>query len=527
RLVLLAATVGLSAWLGGCGGGGGGGGDGSTPAPAPPSGPLTGTHFYATGIVGSESTGYRLVVADSEVSRGTTLLSVPLPSALPLLSPAAYMVNPASPTVTYRGAPLGFFLNEGQLWQVDLSPSKVPTSVRVSSLSDGCLTQMTAPLDATGMDAWVLVTTAGADGLCSTFTDNRQAFVRSGTPTTTAPTMVPAQTRVEPVYLTGADGALWWMLAVDRAGATPRMVAYGPSLNVVDVAGGSGIQVLNAQGHAAKAPEGTFVRADDTLRRIQATSTSISIGGSQLSFAGPSSFTLLEGSAMYFADGDAVYKVDGSAPATLLARPNPGAASTALLAQTPTVVVLTQQVGTAGVVSAVNKVSGAAQALLQQDAGKNEVWAVRGDKVFYFAASRGSVGELRSIGVNGTGDSGAFSNLLLIGRVLNSTWVRGEMTDIGGTKSLLACQPLPGSSDCRGSTLLQIDLATLAVTALGPFANSTGTVWQATGGAAFENIKGASVEVMSNGAPGSPLRKDLYVFNPGEANSLKQVTTAP
>jgi hypothetical protein len=525
RVALLAATVGLAAWLGGCGGGGGGDSTPS-PAPAPPApapGPFVGTHFYAAGIVGSETVGYRLVVADSEVSQGATLLSVPVPASLTMQSTAAYTVDAASPTVTYRGGPVSYFLNAGQLWQLDLSPSKLPTSMRVSSLSDGCQTQMTAPLTASGLDAWVLVTTAGADGNCSTFADNRQAFVRSGSPTTTAPTMVPSQTLVEPVYLTGADGALWWMLATDRAGATPRLVAYGPSLNVVDVAGGGGIQVLNAQGHAAKAPEGTFVRADNTLRRIEATAGALSIGAPQHAFTGPSSLTLLEGSAMYFVDGSGVYKAQGAAPAALLAQPNPGSASTLLLAQTPTVVVVVQQAVGGGVVSAVNKSSGAVQALLQQDAGKNEVWAVRGDRVFYFAAARGSVGELRSIGVDGSGDSGAFSNLLLIGRVLNSVWVRGEMTDIGGTKALLACQPLPGSADCRGSTLLQIDLATLAVTALGPFAGSTGTVWQASGGAAFENVKGAVVEVLSNGAPGSPMRKDIYVFNPGQAGSLKQV----
>ena len=67
-------------------------------------------------------------------------------------------------------------------------------------------------------------------------------------------------------------------------------------------------------------------------------------------------------------------------------------------------------------------------------------------------------------------------------------------------------------------------MPTLAVTALGSFPTSAAPAWQVRGGTAFEGVKGAVVEVLSNSDGGSATRVDLYVFNPGEANSLKQIS---
>ncbi len=537
--LVIAAALLVSA---GCGGGGGGGGGESNatssgvpaappatpspaPAPAPAPPPPVATSYLVAGSSSSETGDHSVVVADAE-AQGAAVLRVPVQALPPMVSTTAYTPEAGARQVTLRGSPMTFFVNAGQLWQIDLTRGRAPASQRISSLADGCQPMMVAALDATGLDAWVVVSTAGADGSCSAEGDNRQVFVRTGTPIATAPTPVPAGIWVEPAYLSGDDGALWWILAVDSTAAVPRLVAYGPTLNVVDVVGGSGIRALFAQGHGASASEGTFVRADDTLRRIEASATGISIGGPQLTFSGASRRVIYDRPAVYLNDGDSIYRVEGQSQATLLARPNPGSVSALLMAQTPGQLVLAQVRGSGeGTVSAIDKRSGAVRALLSQDRrGSNEVWALRGETLFYFTGARLATGELRSINTDGSADVRVATNLVVVGRVLSRVWDKGQATEIDGTRSLLACQPLPGNVDCRGSTLIQIDLATRSITALGSFANSRASGWVAVGVSAFEGIKGAGVEVHISSASPGPVRKDFYVFNPGEANSLRQVT---
>lgn len=534
RVALLAAAVWLAAPLVGCGGGGGGGGD-STPAPVPAPAPPApapgpgglGADYLVAGTSISETGGHSVLVADPDPARAAAVLSVPVQAAPPMLSTLAYTDEATPRTAIIRGSPMTFFVNGGQLWQIDLARSRTPVSVRISSLVDACRPQMAAPLDASGLDAWVLVSTAGPDGDCLTAQDNRQAFVRSGSPATEAATIVPDTTKVQPLYLSGTAGALWWMLALDTAGSASRLVAYGPTLNVVDVAGGSGVRTLNAQGHGSLAGEGTYVRADDELRLIDASATALSIGGAQFRFSGTSWVLVYERPAMYFTDANVVYRVEGAAPATQLARASAGSVSAILLAQSANKLVLMQEdINRRGEISAVDKRSGAVSQLLAQPGdGSNAVWSVRGETLYYFTGKPTVAGELRRVQLDGSDDALVVTNLLMVGRVTSRLWVKGETTEVGGTAAVLACQPLPGSADCRGSTLLQIDLATRAVTVLGSFDNSSAPRWLAQGGAAYEGVKGAVISVHSSTAAsaGAFTRKDLYVFNPGEANSLKLV----
>lgn len=526
-----------AAAIAGCGGGGGGGGApaAAPPAPAaaasaPPPAVLAGSSYLVAGTSATENGAYSVVVADAESTRAGAVLSVPVQAAAPLMSTIAYTKAANSSAVVISGSPLTFFVNGGELWQIDLGRTRTTAGVRLSSLSDVCEVLLVAPLDASGLDAWVLVSTAGADGNCRGLADNRQALVRSGTPSTVAPHIVPVGTRVQQLFLSGPGGALWWMLALNSSGAVPRMVAYGPNLDVVDVAGGSGILSLNSTGHGSEASEGTYVRTGDVLRRIQASATALSIGAPQLRFIGGSWLTLYDRPSMYFTDEDGVFRVEGDTPATLLARPNPGSGAAMLLAQTPNKLVVVQTNASGrGSVSSVDKRTGAVTPLLTQSGdGSNDVWAVRGETLFYFTGKPTAVGDLRRVEVDGTNDTLVFTNLLLAGRVSARLWERGYTTGVGGTGAVLACQPLPGHADCREGTLIQIDLPSRTITALGSFGASTAPSWLATGSRAYEGVKGAVIEVHSStaAAPSVHSRQDLYVFNPGEANSLRLVSSS-
>ena len=538
RVALLAASVWLAGSLAGCGGGGGGGGapiaappvslaPAPGPAPAPAPGAL-GPSYLVAGISSSETTGPRVLVTDAEAARAEAVLNVPVQGTTAMVSTVSYNDDPATRAIVIRGSPMTFFVNSGQLWQIDLATSRNPASLRISSLNDVCDLQMVAPLDNTGLDAWVLVGTAGADGNCQTGADNRQAFVRSGTAATVAPYVVPAGIQAQQLYLSGARGALWWMLALDRSGTVPRLVAYAPNLNIVEVAGGSGIQSVNAKGNGTDAGEGTYIRTGADLRRIDASTTALSIGAPQLRFNGSSFLTLYERPVQYFTDENTVYKVEGTAPATPLVRLAGDAGPVMLLAQSTDKLLIRQgDLVSKAVVSAVDKQTGAVTPLLTQPDGiSNAVWALRGRTVFYFTGDTVKAGALRRVELDGSDDALIATNLLIVGRVTSRLWNRGQTTVIGGTSALLACQPLPGGRDCRGSTLLQIDMETRSIIPLGNFAVSTAIVWLAQGGNAYEGVKGAVVEVQSRtGAADAPFaRRDLYVFNPGEANSLKLVS---
>ena len=544
RVVLLAAAVWLAGPLAGCDSGGGGGNTtpapvAADPAPGPVPGPVPGRgpgglaagSYLVAGTSNSEATGHSVLVADAGATPAAAVLIVPVQAVPTLMSTTGYTDDAATRSVFIHGAPLTFFVNGGQLWQIDLAHSRTPSRLRISSVSDACEPTVVAPLDLSGLDAWVLVSTAGPDGDCLAATDNRQAFVRSGTPATQAPVIVPATTQVQQLYLsgtgTGTGVALWWMFAIDRSGPVSRLVAYGRNLEVVEVTGGSGVRALNMRGQGADAADGIYLRTDDVLRRVEASATALRIGDPQLRFAGASpSATLYDRPAMYFTDLDIVYRVEGTAPAIQLARPNPGAASTNLLAQTANALLTRQEGGGGGgAVTAIDKRTGAATSLLAQPGdGSNAVWAVRGTTLFYFTGPVARVGALRRVEVDGTDDALVVTNLLMVGRVSSRVWDKGRSTLIGGSSALLACQPLPGNADCRGSTLIQIDVPSRAVTVLGSFGNSSATGWLAQDGTAYEGVKGAVIEVSSNLRPGGYTRKDLYVFNPGEANSLKQIS---
>lgn len=533
RVAVLAAAVCMAASLAGCGGGGGGGGGAVLPpAPVVPPPSVAAADSYLVAGSSSSETGHRVLVADAETeaTRSAAVLSLPVQAAPPMLTATAYVADANARTLSHRGSAMAFFVNAGQLWQINLTRSSTPAGVRISAIADACRPLLVAPLDTAALDAWVLVSTAGADGNCDTAADNGQAFVRSSTAATDAATYLPAGTHVQPAYLSGDDGSLWWMLALDTAAATPRLVAYGPQLNRVDVAGGEGIQSLQGLRYGASADDGTFVRADNSLRRIEASPTTVSIGAPQLTYSGTSWLAVYDRPTLYLNDGANIYKVQGSAAATLLATPNPGSASSLLLAQSTDKLVLRQQQASgASVVSAIDKQSGAVTPLLSLPGdGSNEVWAVHGNQLVYFTGAEAMVGELRRVQLDGSGDTLVAGNLLMVGSVSSRLWDKAQTAMMGGRTALLACQPLPGNTDCRGSTLVQIDLATRAITALGGFANSSASGWLAQGGTAYEGIKGAVVEVHSRtgAAAAGYSRKDLYVFNPGEANSLKQVSSA-
>ena len=132
-------------------------------------------------------------------------------------------------------------------------------------------------------------------------------------------------------------------------------------------------------------------------------------------------------------------------------------------------------------------------------------------------------GELRSVRIDGTGDVQVNTGVQVIGGVGTALNTAARTKLALEHTALLLCQPLPSQADCRGSTLLQLDLATRSFVALGPFDNSTAATWQVVSAVAVEGVRGAVVEVRSGALPTDRTHSEVYTFVPGVATSLKLV----
>lgn len=549
RLRSLTSVALATACLVACGGGGGSSTTGTGSGTDTGTGTGTGTgsgsgsgstsSYYVYGFSATEGSPEQVQVVDP-AAPGTVVLSSAITGiggATDAFATQAITVDSAAGTLTRRGEPLLFFVRDRQLQQVALSKPGTPAVQRISSLSDACqLWGIPVQLDSSGLDAWVGVMTAGADGDCSTYADNRYGFARSGSPTTTDATLLPLGTLLGGGnVLTDATGRLLWILALDRSSASaPKLVAYDAALNRIDVAGGAGVSLagtlaLNGMNGARLDASGAWLQADGQLRRLTGDATSLTLGPSAFTHtAVPSGLGPNDGDTLYLPNDNRVVQARADGTASVLATLPTG--SIHGISQTATHVLVYQIVGsTSSAVRTVRKSDGAVQTLLTGGLTSNfrTPLGLDGDTLFYSTAGGGAAGEVRQVKMDGTGDALVASGVIPTS-VLGRTVQRPALPAIfwGAASALTWCVPAAGASDCRNGSLRQFDLATRATTTLGSFAGSAAPVWTATV-IGYAGQPGATVNVRgSAGSSGtSYARRELWLFNPGEAGSLTRVSS--
>lgn len=530
---LLAAVA-----LAGCGGGGGGGDSGAaatpapTPTPAPVPGPAPAASYHVAAISSSDIAQDTVQIIDPATAG--IVLSVPIAGTAALVTSVAGSVNAGSRSVTLQGEPLAFFIQDQQLFQVALAKPGTPAAVRISSAADVCRFDSVVPLNPSGLDVWLVVGTAGADGDCNTATDNRQALVRSGSAVSTAATVLPAGvTTLAPAYIADNSGQLLWIPAIDKSvSASPKLVAYKPDLTRVDVAGGAGVASASVLNFGASLSDGVYLRADSSLRRLTGDASSLSLAAANYSFGSTiTGFGVIDGGTVYFADGPTLLKVQGAAAPTPLATLPAGAGNIFTLVQSATTL-LAQQSGPTGVVttSAVHKTSAVAQTLFSSSfaTGQRTPVGLSSETLYYSTGNGSTLGDLRRMQTDGSGDTLVTAGIYTAGGISRST-VRADYTQFffAAPVAALLCKPAAGAADCRGGSLIQYDLAAQTSVTLGSFSgSSTAPAWTlfAQG---QQGLAGGIASAFGTATPAVPgySRRDIWLFTPGQANSLVRATS--
>jgi len=98
----------------------------------------------------------------------------------------AFTVSPDGLTYTEGADQALYYSQGGKLYELSLKTGSTPVPRQVSSEAGTCSVVRAVPTNTTASLAWVLVNTAGTDGLCDTTNDNVLKLVRSDAASTTA-----------------------------------------------------------------------------------------------------------------------------------------------------------------------------------------------------------------------------------------------------------------------------------------------------------------------------------------------------
>jgi len=98
----------------------------------------------------------------------------------------AFTVSADGLTITEGAEQALYYSQGGKLYELSLRTGSTPVPRQVSSEAATCSVVRAVPTDTTASLAWVLVNTAGTDGLCDTTNDNVLKLVRSDAASTTA-----------------------------------------------------------------------------------------------------------------------------------------------------------------------------------------------------------------------------------------------------------------------------------------------------------------------------------------------------
>jgi hypothetical protein len=312
---------------------GGGGGDGGTASPVPPTSPPPSSPPPASPPPAAPE---EFLVAG--VSRADPLIQVvvadpaqPLPLVLTATADSVLEVSNVSFDASLRRAAWGhstavYYVNNRQVHQINLRKSHGTRTQRISSLASACSIDNWYPFSyATGDDGWVEVTEAGPDAICTTTDDNRKAFIRNSSPSTSHPTLLPAGVSLSMALPDPANNTLVGFIASDMRTTPAKFVMYSRELAYVgDVSGGAGPWGLEFMSFVPGAQLGSsaYVRLDTSIRRLDWSSSGVPVlspTGQRLNVPAnekPAYFS--DASAMYFVDALAIKRMDAAGTVTTL-----------------------------------------------------------------------------------------------------------------------------------------------------------------------------------------------------------------
>lgn len=470
----------------------------------------------------------------------------PVPPALtldfgttsPQLFPiSAYEID--ATTGSYRSLPARWqvYVKDGGIWQIPMALSSTPAPVRVSDVNDACRITVLHPRQAAGRDGFAIVETAGADGSCASTGDARIAVVQVGDIAPLVAERLPLGTLTLSSRIYDAAGDLLWMVGLENAPL--QLVAYKPNFERVVISGGGG---RNTLAFPADNPleGGLWFKTRDTLGqyellRLTGNSNTLSLSGAVAVIYGPTSGTFFisavdTGLVFEIArTGDAVIRVAPDGTQVTLATLDTSRGPVRALIQNATHLFVHQQT-TAGAMTwtAISKAGSGSRRLLDDvPATSAEMQVISSSRLIYRTNPGGTNGDLRSVdvatGVEATVATGVVHPSPFTVPAVFAAVNRLSLSS-GGTSGILACRPLAGVSDCRGGELIEINADTGAIVVLGNFANTTSSARITMSGNATEGSPRSTVTLHATPAVAADRVSDTYIFQAGQAGSLRRVT---
>ncbi len=506
------------------------------PSPPPPPPPPPPTTYRSVAVNRPLSGQFAINVIDHQrplplvqrIDFGTTLPTFSVTSAV--------RYDTANRTAMLVGRPWLVYAQGGRVFQVPLRTDQAAVPTPVSSLADACRLDRVFELDAGGRDAWALVETAGADGLCSGGqNDNSMAFVRVGDSPSASAAPLPHAVSIAGTIV-DAEGRLQWMLAQDGS-VNPvfpntRMPAFGPALNRIDVADIFNVRSLALPSFGPLA-EGVFVVVNDTVRLLAGDANALRMSAPLRSLtAVPSaSFPFIEAKPyLYAVDGNEVLRITRAGASESMGRLDANDGATANIVDQTSTHLLVMQRNAQGdqTLSAAPKAGGMPRVVLRSTAAApSEALLLSADLLLYRDRATAVRGDIRRVDIASGADTLVLADTAGRGVVRAAS---GSIDAPGGQYSgtaLLTCQTTVATGDCRGGRLLQIDPRSGSTIVLGTFGDSTvNGPWSILSATATDGMRDGVAVVNAVGTAPASRVTDVYTFEPGQAGSLVRVTTA-
>ncbi|WP_085317053.1 hypothetical protein [Derxia lacustris] len=562
-----AITLGLTlgGGLAGCGGGGSNGvwvdSSGkpvtSTPTPATPSPTPAGTvpDYYLPAVTSANTATVAALVGVNPLATDAPAFSASLsdlqgaPGSVHTV--AAYSLDPTSSVYGYLGESRAYFVNAGRIYRADLRGSASQSPVQLSRVTDACYVEHQYRGTAAGLDNWIGVVQAGADGNCATSADNLFAVVRDSYSATVAPSYFPTGTMHVESVTDGTGKALGF---VDLVSGSFKYYNWSSQL-IGDVDGGSGGGFWGFSWLGELAGQNLvylLVNGNTTsVRALSYTATGASLGASVYNFASgkhPESLPHLGGSDYaWFADGAKLLRLRSGANAAAVATLSGGGSIVDLGATSKYIVLRYRATDGSDTVWSLPKAGGK---LVQLDLpwtaanGGSDPRALDavGDTLIATRKLASGLSDVVAIEADGSNPRTLAAGVVPAGVLrplaaspldtpidgpgygVNERFRAPAAPDVahslgGQLGAVLFCQPAAGRTDCAGAALTQLDPASAVSTALGTLPTVTGGTLAVSAAGSV----GQPFTLVGLRASGAATLRDVYLATGGSAGSLKVV----
>jgi hypothetical protein len=537
RLVAYGLCTSIALVLTACGGGGSGGADANS-LPPPTNTPPVIAPPVVTPVPDLLAAG----TVTQDYYRGRTLLvfdpSAPNPPRLAVaLSPndsyqkqQARNFDAASNTLTYLGEQVVYYTTDYKLFKISLRKTDTTEPTQVSSLDNICRIRNIWE-SALGQDAVIEVEVAPAVSSCNGYVPGR-ALIPASTPATTLTASLPSSYAVlqQLPDLSSPQAQLF----VVRDTNTKLWLHDVTQGRFIEIIGGDGAYSYFSGTTPLRTPSSAYVFVNGELRELSWSSTAATLRPSIYRVVGPGSLALVPVGAQshVLVDGLTIKRVmNGTVSAPMATLDGAKGNVVQAKAVTPTHVILEQSSSTNSLLApslySVDKQDLRLQALGTTAGSGAATLGYREKTVFYKAN-----GLIRRVNVDGSDDRLVAGSLAVHTRSFYSRTVSAYNTPV--LEGVLWCERAVGDTTCANGRLKLLNTTTLGTTVLGQFSHTISySTWDPLEGYDGTSSTFSSMEsplmLVSNGTPTQTglSEMELFVAQPGTANSLVQVRPAP